>query len=112
MAVVTAAGWGPESPPDRLQAKCLAQADIRLRGCVTDARGQNIRMLEWVVPDDTPIDDYRTAKRSNPLSLITPRWLNEHPAKRAPCRSSHCTPRRATVSPAPRPCARRRRRGR
>jgi phage terminase large subunit-like protein len=77
MAVVTTAGWGAESPLGRLLAKCLAQPDIRVRGCLTDARGSNLRMLEWMVPDDTALDDYRTAKQANPLSLITPKWLRE-----------------------------------
>jgi phage terminase large subunit-like protein len=77
MAVVSTAGWGAESPMGRLRARCLAQDDIRVRGCLTDARGRNIRMLEWTVPDDTSMGDYRTAKRANPLSLITPRWLKE-----------------------------------
>jgi hypothetical protein len=77
MAVVSTAGWGAESPLGRLRAKCLAQPNIRVRGCLTDARGESLRMLEWMVPDATPIGDYKTATRANPLSLITPRWLKE-----------------------------------
>lgn len=77
MAVVSTAGWGAESPLGRLRAKCLAQPNIRVRGCLTDARGESLRMLEWMVPDATPIGDYKTAKRANPLSLITPTWLKE-----------------------------------
>jgi phage terminase large subunit-like protein len=51
--------------------------DIRVRGCLTDARGDNIRMLEWMVPEDVSLDDYQAAKKANPLSLITPKWLRE-----------------------------------
>jgi len=77
MAVVSTAGWGAESPMGRLRARCLAQDDIRVRGCLTDARGPNIRMLEWMVPKDVPLTDHQAAKKANPLSLITPRWLKE-----------------------------------
>ena len=77
MAVVSTAGWGAESPMGRLRARCLAQPDIRTRGFLTDARGENIRMLEWMVPEHVDLGDYRAAKRANPLSLITPRWLRE-----------------------------------
>jgi hypothetical protein len=61
----------------RLRARSLAQDDIRVRGCLTDARGPNIRMLVWMVPEDVPLTDHQSAKKANPLSLITPRWLKE-----------------------------------
>jgi phage terminase large subunit-like protein len=77
MFTVTTAGWGAESPLGRLRARCLAQPDIRRRGFLTDARGPNIRMLEWMVLEDVDLDDYAAAKRANPLSLITPKWLRE-----------------------------------
>lgn len=34
-------------------------------------------MLQWMVPEETSITDYRAAKRANPLSLITRPWLRE-----------------------------------
>ena len=77
IAVVTTAGWGAGSPLGRLRARALAQPDIRVKGCLTDARGDNIRMLEWAVPEDADLDDYAKAKQANPLSLITPKWLRE-----------------------------------
>jgi phage terminase large subunit-like protein len=77
MFTVTTAGWGAESPLGRLRARALAQPDIRVKGCLTDARGDHIRMLEWMVPEDVDLDDYRMSKRANPLSLITPRWLRK-----------------------------------
>jgi phage terminase large subunit-like protein len=77
MFTVTTAGWGAETPLGRLRARCLAQPDIRKRGFLTDARGPNIRMLEWMVPEDVDLDDYQAAKKANPLSLITPKWLKE-----------------------------------
>jgi phage terminase large subunit-like protein len=77
MFTVTTAGWGAESPLGRLRARCLAQPDIRKRGFLTDARGPNIRMLDWMVPEDVDLDDFQAAKKANPLSLITPKWLEE-----------------------------------
>jgi phage terminase large subunit-like protein len=77
MFTVTTAGWGAESPLGRLRARCLAQPDIRRRGFLTDCRGPNIRALEWMVPEELDLDDFRAAKRANPLSLITPKWLKE-----------------------------------
>jgi phage terminase large subunit-like protein len=77
MFTVTTAGWGAESPLGRLRARALAQPDIRRRGFLSDARGPNIRMLEWMVPEDVDLDDFQAAKRANPLSLITPKWLRE-----------------------------------
>jgi phage terminase large subunit-like protein len=77
MFTITTSGLGAESPLGRLRARALAQPDIRTRGFLTDARGENIRALEWMVPDGVPLDDYRAAKRANPLSLITPAWLRE-----------------------------------
>jgi phage terminase large subunit-like protein len=77
MFTVTTAGWGAESPLGRLRARALGQPDVRAKGCLTDARGPNIRMLEWMVPEDVDLDDYAKAKQANPLSLITPKWLRE-----------------------------------
>jgi phage terminase large subunit-like protein len=77
MFTVTTAGWGAETPLGRLRARALAQPDIRKRGFLTDARGPNIRALEWMCPPEVPIDDYAAAKKANPLSLITPKWLEE-----------------------------------
>lgn len=77
MFTISTAGWGAESPLGRLRARCLAQPDVRRSGCLTDARGPDIRMLEWMVPEDVDLDDYARAKKANPLSLITPKWLRE-----------------------------------
>lgn len=77
MFTITTAGLGAESPLGRLRARALAQEEVRVRGCLTDARGENIRALEWMVPTDAELDDYKAAKRANPLSLITPAWLRE-----------------------------------
>jgi phage terminase large subunit-like protein len=46
----------------RLRARCLAQPDIRRRGFLADARGPNIRMLEWMVPEDVDLGDYAAGR--------------------------------------------------
>jgi phage terminase large subunit-like protein len=80
MFTITTAGIGAETPLGRLRARALGQPDVRRRGALTDARGDNIRMLEWAVDPDHDLDDYKRAKQANPLSLITPKWLREQRA--------------------------------
>jgi hypothetical protein len=77
MFTITTSGMGASSPLGRLRARALATADIRVRGSLTDARSENIRLLEWMVAEDVELDDYAAAKRANPLSLITRKWLRE-----------------------------------
>jgi phage terminase large subunit-like protein len=77
MFTVTTAGWGLDTPLGRLRARALAQPDVRVKGCLTDARGPHLRMLEWMVPEAVPLDDFHRAKQANPLSLITTKWLRE-----------------------------------
>jgi phage terminase large subunit-like protein len=77
MFTITTAGVGAETPLGRLRARALAQPDIRTRGFLVDARGAGIRALLLEVPSDVPVDDYDAAKKANPLSLITSRWLRE-----------------------------------
>jgi hypothetical protein len=59
MFTITTSGMGAESPLGRLRARSLAQPDVRVRGYLTDARGPGIRMLEWMVPNEVPLEDYR-----------------------------------------------------
>jgi phage terminase large subunit-like protein len=77
MFTITTAGVGAESPLGRLRARALAQPDVRVNGCLTDARGPNLRMLEWMVPEGIALSDFKKAKQANPLSLITRKWLRE-----------------------------------
>lgn len=67
MFTLTTSGLGAESPLGRLRARAMSQREIRTRGFLTDARGDNFRMLEWAVPPDVPLEDYKAAKRANPL---------------------------------------------
>jgi hypothetical protein len=87
MFTITTSGMGAESPLGRLRARALATNDVRARGPLTDARSENIRLLEWMVPENVELDDYAAAKRANPLSLITRKWPRE---QRQAVHEIHC----------------------
>lgn len=71
LVVISTAGQGVDSPLGRLRARALAQPRVSRRSTVTDARGRDLRLLEWSVPEDADIDDPRTVKRANPARWIT-----------------------------------------
>jgi phage terminase large subunit-like protein len=71
LVVVSTAAATADSTLGKLRARALASADIRRRGAVTDARGDNIRLLEWSVDAEVPIDDMGAAKAANPASWIS-----------------------------------------
>ena len=63
--------------PGRRHARSAACAPARSdspvvrRGAFTDARGPNLRMLEWSVPEDDRHHDAGRVKKANPASWIT-----------------------------------------
>jgi phage terminase large subunit-like protein len=69
LIVISSAGQGADSPLGRVRARALAQPDVRCRGYLTDARGRDLRMLEWSVPDDVEVTP-RNVKRANPASWV------------------------------------------
>lgn len=71
MVTISTAGHGPETPLGRLRGRALGAPKVTRRGALTDARGPHLRMLEWAVSPDTPVDDLRAAKAANPASWIT-----------------------------------------
>jgi phage terminase large subunit-like protein len=71
LAIISTAGSTADSPLGRLRARALAQPSIHRRGALTDARGVDLRMLDWSVADDADIDDMRLVKQCNPASWIT-----------------------------------------
>jgi phage terminase large subunit-like protein len=77
LITISTAGQGADSPLGRLRARALAQPHVSRRGAFTDARGPNLRMLEWALPEDAPIDDARQVKAVNPASWITTDALAE-----------------------------------
>lgn len=71
LVIISTAGHGPETPLGRLHARALGLPRVSTRGALTDARGPRLRMLEWAVAEDVPLDDLRAVKRANPASWIT-----------------------------------------
>jgi phage terminase large subunit-like protein len=71
LIVISTAGQGVDSPLGRLRARALAQPKVSRRGAVTDARGKDLRFLEWGVPEDGDVDDPKAVKKANPASWIT-----------------------------------------
>jgi phage terminase large subunit-like protein len=44
---------------------------VKRRGAVTDARGPDLRFLEWACGEDDDVDDPRVVKRANPASWVS-----------------------------------------
>jgi phage terminase large subunit-like protein len=71
LMVISTAAASSDSTLGRIRARCLSAPDVRRRGALTDARGDNIRLLEWSVDSEVPIGDTRAAKAANPASWIS-----------------------------------------
>lgn len=69
-----------DTPWGRMRVRALAQADVRQRGVLLEARGA-LRWLEWSAPGDCDLDDYRLAARVNPASRFTASVLKEARAR-------------------------------
>jgi phage terminase large subunit-like protein len=83
LIIISTAGQGADSPLGKLRARALALPQVSRRGVVTDARGPDLRMLEWSLDQDADVDDPRVVKRANPASWITVGQLAEQ-RKRLP----------------------------
>ncbi len=59
-----------DSPLGRMRARALAQAYVKRRGAVLEARG-DLHWLEWSLPDDVSLDDLNAVKQCNPAPYIT-----------------------------------------
>jgi phage terminase large subunit-like protein len=77
MIVISTAGEGADSPLGRLRGRALALPKVRRRGAFTDARGPNLRMLEWSLPEEADLDDVKAVNAVNPASWITTQDLAE-----------------------------------
>jgi len=84
LLIISTAGAGPDTPLGRLRARALAAPEVRRTGARTDARGPDIRMLEWSVADDADIDDMRIVKKANPASWLTVEALRQQAASLPP----------------------------
>jgi phage terminase large subunit-like protein len=70
LIVVSTAGQGAESPLGRLRARALGLPCVKRRGFVTEARGPELAMLEWSVPEEEAITP-GVVKKANPGPWIT-----------------------------------------
>ena len=84
LLIISTAGGGPDTPLGRLRARALAAPDVRRTGARTDARGPDIRMLEWAVPEDADLADMKTVKKANPASWLTVEALRQQAASLPP----------------------------
>jgi phage terminase large subunit-like protein len=73
LVVISTAGSGVDSPLGTLRQRALGLRQVGHRGALTDARGPDLRMLEWAVPADANVDRMSEVKRANPAS-----WLPLH----------------------------------
>jgi phage terminase large subunit-like protein len=77
LIVISTAGAGADSPLGRLRSRALAQPHVTRKRALTDARGAQLRFLEWSLDEDGDIDDPREVKRANPASWISTDGLRE-----------------------------------
>jgi phage terminase large subunit-like protein len=77
LITISTAGAGADTPLGRLRARALAQPSVTRKGAVTDARGPQLRFLEWSVSEDDDIDDPAVVKKANPASWISVSGLRE-----------------------------------
>ena len=71
MIVISTAGQGADSTLGRLRTRALAEPSVKRRGAVTDARGPDLRLLEWSCGEDDDVDNPRVVKRANPASWVS-----------------------------------------
>jgi phage terminase large subunit-like protein len=84
LLIISTAGSGPDTPLGRLRARALSAPVVRRTGARTDARGPDIRMLEWAVPEDASLDDMKAVKQANPASWLTVEALRQQAASLPP----------------------------
>ena len=77
LVCISSAGQGADSPLGRLRTRAFAQPSVVRKGAFTDAKGPNLRLLEWSLPEDADITDMSTVVKANPASWITPALLAE-----------------------------------
>lgn len=83
LITISTAGVGAESTLGRLRRRALGLPDVRHRGAATDARGPDLRMLAWEVPEEANVEHVAEVKKANPASWITTDALREQ-RKRLP----------------------------
>jgi phage terminase large subunit-like protein len=69
LIAISSAGQGADTPLGRLRIRALAQPKVTRKGALVDARGANLRLLEWSVAEDVELTP-ATTKKANPASWI------------------------------------------
>jgi phage terminase large subunit-like protein len=77
MICISSAGQGADTPLGKLRTRGFAQPSVVRKGAFTDAKGPNLGLLEWSLPEDADIENPRVVKKANPASWITPELLAE-----------------------------------
>jgi phage terminase large subunit-like protein len=73
---ISTAGIGEESALGLLHARAMT-LDIKRKGFFVQAKGPNLGMLEWALPEDADINDMEAVKGVNPASWLTADALAE-----------------------------------
>lgn len=91
LIVISTAAARLDSPLGRLRARALS-GKVARRGAVTDATAPGLRWLEWSVPEDRDLDDWRAVKQANPAAYITTASLREQAGRVTPLafQQFHC----------------------
>jgi hypothetical protein len=74
MVTISTAAGSHDSPLGALRARCLAQPHVKRSGARLEAKGPDIRLIEWSMPDEWDLTA-RNAKRCNPASWLTVKAL-------------------------------------
>jgi phage terminase large subunit-like protein len=72
-----------DSALGRVRVRALA-GDVRRKGALIDASAPGMRWLEWSLPDDASVDDFRAVKACNPAGYITAGSLREQAQRVTP----------------------------
>jgi phage terminase large subunit-like protein len=75
LIVISTAGSGVDSPLGALRQRALGLRSVKRRGALTDAQGEDLRMLEWAVPAEDSELGIKDVKRANPALWLTPKAL-------------------------------------
>jgi Phage Terminase len=84
LVVISTAGSGVDSPLGTLRQRALGLRQVGHRGALTDARGPDLRMLEWAVPADANVSVMACAAACR---SVPPAVVDSNCPRQAYCRS-------------------------
>ena len=80
LVVISTAAASMDTPLGRMRVRALAGESSNRRGAQIDARAAGLRWLEWSLPEDHALDDFRALARANPAP-----WIGVRELRRAGC---------------------------